>query len=877
MCAARETPLTIGDEGDKALEPISTALSSLDNSKTVDDIFPVVQHFLEVAIEKSTLRKPTADSGEGTSSIVRTSSNPIYASVALSDYKSRTRLVELLPGKDGDPVVAKLFAPGAIDSQAYEALSYVWGARDADETISLNGEPFTVSGNLAHALRCLRPTEGGNSRILWIDAICIDQDNNPEKSAQVAFMGQIYREAADVLIFLGEEKDDSTLVMQYLDLPDVEQDEQLFPRGIECGCKEGDCRAKNRILHCGFDESRFINAAYAFFKRPWWSRMWVVQEFALARQEPKWYCGRTRASSRNLRNELKLLQNHLVTQTMPMVGQPHLIVKSRMSDPVEWLSFWRCKYNINQILSSSRHEWGDMLTAQLMLKCLLRESTDPLDRIFALYELHDPVSKRVLYPDYSVDLSDAMEIFSAYILIQGHLVLHNRLHLVNSASLPSWTVDFTKPISQNVSGSLKDSKVKRGPMAIHRGILGAQGVILDTLDVVYDLEGCKDDLGKLGLLWKLEAIVEFCHPPDPVSEHVKSSLPKTFFAPSSVTWRDFRESVSNLVIPFPVSHHIWGMGHFLADVMSDWPSIPFGLEPEKVTCDKWQRARPIPAHHRVLELLGTTGKHKHPESFIGGCCFDLANLKSQINAINFQDETESSTNTTARSGAITQGQEYIPQYSYIKDVLRKAINPTELKFLQAVICSLADHGASIVSQNMRGQAPPLSQSLQNIANKIVRRHNEAINSYNQIWRDCNCGEEKGERHRKNLEEMVQVVEEGKLRQQKCILEFAQSDALHYDSSNSANYVARDGVMRHTGAFVTNKGFVGFTLQDRAGIKRGDTLAKIRGMSSLAVLGGSRGEGTYRLKGFCYVLGIEDEEVEKLVGLGVGVEREIKID
>lgn len=830
-----------------------------------------------MAIEESTLSKPTADAGGGPPSIVRTSSNSVYASVPLFDYKSQTRLVELLPSQDGDPIIAKLFAPGAIDSQAYEALSYVWGDRDADETILLNGESFTVSGNLAHALRCLRPTEGGDGRILWIDAICIDQGNNTEKSSQVALMGQIYRGAADVLIFLGEEKDDSTLVMQYLDLPDVEEEEQLIPRGSECGCKEGDCRAKNRILHCGFDESRFIDAAYAFFKRPWWSRMWPVQEFSLARQEPKWYCGRITVSSRNLRSELKILQNHLITQTMPMVGRSDLIVKARLSEPVEWLSFWRHRYNINLILSYSRKQWGDMtFPAQLMLKCLLRESTDPRDRIFALHELHDPISRRVLYPDYSVSLGDVMEKYSAYLLIKGHLILHNRFHLVNSASLPSWIIDFTKPMSTGVSGRLKDSIVKRGPMAIHKGILGAQGVILDSLDVVFDLDGSKDSMDKLGLLWKLEAVAEACCPPEPVSEHVKSSLPTTFFAPSSVTLWDSRNSATNGSVPIPVVSHIWGRVHFMASILADFPAIPFGFEPEQATCDKWQRAGPIPAFDRVLEFLGAAMKDKRPENFIGGCGFDLVNLKSQINAVNFPEETECSTNSTTGSCAYTQGREYIPQYSYLKEILRKAATPAELKFLQGLMCSLANRGASIVSQNKAGTAPPLSHSLQKIVDNLVEKHNEAIDSYSQILRDCICGEERGKKHRKNLEKVVESLEQGKLRQRSQILATLQANGFHYDSEVSASYVNRDLVMKHTGAFVTNKGFVGFTLQGGADIKRGDTLAKIRGMSGLAVLRDSQGDGTYRLKGFCYVLGVEDEEVTKLLDLGVGVEREVKI-
>ncbi|KIM98326.1 hypothetical protein OIDMADRAFT_91381, partial [Oidiodendron maius Zn] len=165
----------------------------------------------------------------------------------------QTRLIELLPGREGDKIRINLFNIDSLSSHPYEALSYVWGPRDADVTVSVNNRDLNVSANLFEALYHLRRIE--RKRLLWADAVCINQASDIEKSCQVSFMGEIYRNANDVVIFLGKERDDSAMVM------DIVQE---------------------RIQRCGFDSTRFLCAVNAFFKRPWWSRIWVVQEYQLA-------------------------------------------------------------------------------------------------------------------------------------------------------------------------------------------------------------------------------------------------------------------------------------------------------------------------------------------------------------------------------------------------------------------------------------------------------------------------------------------------------------------------------------------------------------------------------------------------------------------
>jgi hypothetical protein len=247
-----------GDDGEPSLGKIEDGAQ----------VLRIVQHFMRLA-----LGQPGPPSASQTNAAPNGGQllpgHPIYASVPFSDPSAQIRLVELLPGHPGDSIAVKLFVAERRCNQSYAALSYVWGSRDADASIAVDGKPFNVSANLAQALRCLRHED--SPRVIWIDAICIDQSDDAEKSAQVALMGDIYRNAADVLIFLGSEEDDSDLVMEYLGLED---EEPAAPTVDLLEDREDYTRAKKDILErvqrCGRDLVGFIGAAEAFFKRPWW-------------------------------------------------------------------------------------------------------------------------------------------------------------------------------------------------------------------------------------------------------------------------------------------------------------------------------------------------------------------------------------------------------------------------------------------------------------------------------------------------------------------------------------------------------------------------------------------------------------------------------
>lgn len=101
---------------------------------------------------------------------------------------------------------------------SFEALSYVWGSPTGTIPVSCNGHQLLVTPNCESALRHLRLE--ARDRVLWVDAICIDQGKSPEsvkeRSAQVAMMGEIYQKAARTLCWLGPGNDFTEELMEHL-------------------------------------------------------------------------------------------------------------------------------------------------------------------------------------------------------------------------------------------------------------------------------------------------------------------------------------------------------------------------------------------------------------------------------------------------------------------------------------------------------------------------------------------------------------------------------------------------------------------------------------------------------------------------------------
>ncbi|KAK0701126.1 heterokaryon incompatibility protein-domain-containing protein, partial [Lasiosphaeris hirsuta] len=113
------------------------------------------------------------------------------------------RVIHLLPSDNFDhDIHCELRAVSLDTNPEYEALSYVWSTPPGTGFITVSGQPMEVTANLLAALRRLRCRQ--KTRVVWADAICINQADMDERCAQVLLMGDIYRLTKGVLIWLGD-------------------------------------------------------------------------------------------------------------------------------------------------------------------------------------------------------------------------------------------------------------------------------------------------------------------------------------------------------------------------------------------------------------------------------------------------------------------------------------------------------------------------------------------------------------------------------------------------------------------------------------------------------------------------------------------------
>jgi hypothetical protein len=125
----------------------------------------------------------------------------VYQYKSLQNQQA-VRLLALKPGSKSAPLVVSLTEACVDDDLDYEAISYTWATEDGNDQrsnlILCDGRYVRVTTNCEAALRQYR--DPNVEKILWIDAICINQDDIVERGHQVQLMGKIYSKASRVLV-----------------------------------------------------------------------------------------------------------------------------------------------------------------------------------------------------------------------------------------------------------------------------------------------------------------------------------------------------------------------------------------------------------------------------------------------------------------------------------------------------------------------------------------------------------------------------------------------------------------------------------------------------------------------------------------------------
>jgi Heterokaryon incompatibility protein (HET) len=197
-------------------------------------------------------------------------------------YHDSIRVLNLLPAETGELLQCQLCDIRMGENPHYEALSYTWGNPAFSKHIDVIGRQLKhrifITENLFAALQAYRRQD--TARVLWIDAICINQTDNDEKNQQVALMASIYKSAEHVLAWLGGETHNDALQQ----LERIGRDCNLygmttifpFKRELEVGSLEA-----HHLQLLADDES--LRPLAALFLSPWFERVWIVQEFVLAK------------------------------------------------------------------------------------------------------------------------------------------------------------------------------------------------------------------------------------------------------------------------------------------------------------------------------------------------------------------------------------------------------------------------------------------------------------------------------------------------------------------------------------------------------------------------------------------------------------------
>jgi hypothetical protein len=174
----------------------------------------------------------------------------------------------------------------------YVALSYLWGPVELSKNVIvlINGEELSVRSNLAAAMRQLEESPRIKQGFkLWIDMICINQENIPERETQVRKMKDIYASAWHVVIWLGVEADGSDLAMSTLrylsrrhrQAPSSKHPDIISPPGW---------RVATSVRYTAFKRDVHVHL-YRLLTRDYWYRLWILQEIALGRNDMPVLCG----------------------------------------------------------------------------------------------------------------------------------------------------------------------------------------------------------------------------------------------------------------------------------------------------------------------------------------------------------------------------------------------------------------------------------------------------------------------------------------------------------------------------------------------------------------------------------------------------------
>ncbi|KAH7391166.1 heterokaryon incompatibility protein-domain-containing protein [Phaeosphaeria sp. MPI-PUGE-AT-0046c] len=370
------------------------------------------------------------------------------------------RLLLIHPAQHYDEQLKCSCLPFTIDNApSFEALSYVWGCPTPAVEVLCNGLPFSIQPALANALSRVRLQH--TTRVVWADAICINQKDFAERNHQVTLMGSIYLSATKVIVWLG--------------IADAEHTK----RALEVVDRIGS----------GSDPSievftpEVCASLVELFDRPWFKRIWCVQEIQLAR-DALVLCGQYEVSGEKLRRAA----SWIFDKTSGIKADEQLTTLLRSVD-----------IGPSDIMFQKQE--GDLLWT-LQSVCEFK-SSDPKDKVYGILSLVSPREEA-----QAIDIDYGKSVGAVYAdTVMAVIQLHSKLSALAFVSHPpdydgldeyrSWAprwdnetpafaFGFPERSNQWNAGGRDLVSLTEEIQAIP-GALHLKGVIFDTVLEVYEV------------------------------------------------------------------------------------------------------------------------------------------------------------------------------------------------------------------------------------------------------------------------------------------------------------------------------------------------------------------------------------------------------
>lgn len=324
--------------------------------------------------------------------------------------RSEIRLLEIQPGEGDDPTRGEPVIASTDDYYTYDAVSYTWADETGDATKRFRA--FIGTGYVLITLSCQKVLQRIRSRFyakfMWIDSLCVDQDNLQERGHQVDYMPRIYARAKKTYVYVG---------------PTTTRDEYVL-----------DDLATGKVKHCwDIHEYPFWVTLYSFLRRPYLFRVWVIQDIALL-PNPVIFCSQKEYPWSVLQNDtaLDMLFSHFYQGW-------------EKRNPPPLLSLGKCRLRYSTDLPE---------LLRLSRRC---QATDHRDRVFALLGLVVGAEAENLVADYGRSTPEIFTWIARYLAKAGTAVdtLGNLNICQNSErrgshpgtyherQLPSWVPDWT--------------------------------------------------------------------------------------------------------------------------------------------------------------------------------------------------------------------------------------------------------------------------------------------------------------------------------------------------------------------------------------------------------------------------------------------------